>query len=412
METADQSLQEESQPLDSNSPPETARPAAGSKPQLIEPDLEFIKELGELGGASFKKCFQCATCSATCPISPDEAPFPRKEMIWAVWGLKDRLRKDPDIWLCHQCNDCSIQCPRGARPGDILAATRNFSLQHYAFPSLFGKMVASPKSLPILLAVPVVLILLLKLVTRHWGFPDGEVVFEKFFPHYALDPMFVAAAAWGLFASLIGLNRFWRDMKDGSAPAAKGVQLAFIPSLIAAFREIAQHDKFRECDKASSRNLSHLLTFYGFIALFITTTVVFFGLYAPKVFGLVGIGFPELTPLPLKLYHPAKILGNLGAIAFTAGLALMVIQRVTDKEKAGITNYYDSLFLAVMCILAVTGIGAQLARLADVAFLAYSIYFIHLVFVFFLLAYLPYSKFAHVLYRTAAITYAKMTGRT
>ena len=39
------------------------------------------------------------------------------------------------------------------------------------------------------------------------------------------------------------------------------------------------------------------------------------------------------------------------------------------------------------------------------------VYFIHLVFAFALLIYLPYSKFAHVLYRTAAMILAVQYGR-
>ena len=80
----------------------------------IEPDLNFIKEVGALGGEDLKKCYQCATCAVACPISPDTKPFPRKEMIAASWGLKDRLVSNGDIWLCHQCGDCTTLCPRGA----------------------------------------------------------------------------------------------------------------------------------------------------------------------------------------------------------------------------------------------------------------------------------------------------------
>ena len=58
----------------------------------LKPDLEFARELTEAGGESLKKCFQCATCSVACPLAPANAPYPRKEMVWASWGLKDKLR--------------------------------------------------------------------------------------------------------------------------------------------------------------------------------------------------------------------------------------------------------------------------------------------------------------------------------
>ena len=114
----------------------------------IKPDLEFIKELQEVGGESLKKCYQCATCSVACPLSPADNPYPRKEMVWAQWGLKDKLVNDIDIWLCHNCGTCSDLCPRGARPADLLAGLRNMAYQKMVTPSIIGKWMASPSTCP------------------------------------------------------------------------------------------------------------------------------------------------------------------------------------------------------------------------------------------------------------------------
>ncbi|RJP27030.1 MAG: hypothetical protein C4527_13985 [Candidatus Omnitrophota bacterium] len=373
----------------------TTIPDKNLQGMTLDPDLEFIEEVSRLGGETFKKCYQCATCSATCPISPDDNPFPRKEMVWAMWGLKDLLLKDPDVWLCHQCNDCSAICPREGNPGDILASIRAYAYKHYAFPGFMGRLLFEKKFLPLVFGIPFVILLFVLEITGNLKIPEGEIVYSKFFPHYLLDPLFIFFALFATVGAVMGGWKFWNALKAGPRqPLAEG-GMGVVPGLIAAVKEIGVHSQFNECEKANPRYYSHLLTFYGFLALFITTTAVFFGIY---IFGL---------NLPMSLVHPIKILGNAGAIAFLLGTGLMLYHRFTDEEKSGKSKYNDWLFIAIMFGLAVSGILTEVFRLANIPGVAYPVYFVHLVLILCMIGYFPYSKFAHLLYRTIAIFYYK-----
>src|SRR6056297_1381443 len=132
---------------------------------IPQPDLEFIAEIRGLGGETLKKCYQCATCSVACPIAPEGSPFPRKEMIAASWGLKDKLISNGDIWLCHNCGDCTDMCPRGAAPGDVMAAVRAAAITEYAQPKALAKAVNDPKKLPWLLGIPAIWFAILAYIT-------------------------------------------------------------------------------------------------------------------------------------------------------------------------------------------------------------------------------------------------------
>jgi len=78
---------------------------------VLSPVPGFRDELLRRGGGDAARCFQCATCTSVCDLATTETAFPRRQMLWAQWGLADRLSADPSIWLCHQCNDCTTRCP-------------------------------------------------------------------------------------------------------------------------------------------------------------------------------------------------------------------------------------------------------------------------------------------------------------
>jgi quinone-modifying oxidoreductase subunit QmoC len=366
---------------------------------LVEPDLEFIKEVKRLGGESVKKCYQCATCSVVCNLSPAERPFPRKEMILTQWGQSGKLLRDPDIWLCHQCNDCTTYCPRGARPGDVLAAVRSYIYEHYSFPSFMGRAVASPKALPLLLLFPMVVIMAMMLAfTRaNFSFMAGSIEFAKFIPHGWIEGLFIGGNILIFFFAGIGLWRFWLGLHQAMGESGGP---GFIISLIATIREIIWHSNFAKCTANKARYYAHAMVLFGFVGAMITAGLALLAL----------ILFNLDSPIPLS--NPIKWLGNFSGFLGFFGLTILVYRRVTQKDKIGASGYPDWLFIVMLYFVFITGLLSQFFRLADTATVAYSVYYIHLVIVFFLLWYAPYSKFAHMFYRTLAMVYARSIGRT
>ena len=377
---------------------------------LLEPDLGFVREIRQAGGETLKKCFQCATCSVVCELSPDEKPYPRKEMIYAQWGLKERLLNSVDIWLCHYCNDCSTYCPRGARPGDVFRAVRAIGIRHFAFPSFMGKIVSEAKYLPIMLAIPVVIMLLVLAVTGHLKIPEGEVVFSKFFPIYLIDIIFLTMAGLALLSLGLGVWKFLQGIhanaiREGHAEDKPFVIAGYIISLVLALPTIAFHTKFRLCTANRDRYVSHFMVLYGFVGLFVVTNIVFFGLYGPPLIGLEGIQ----TPYPWV--NPVKGLALISGVALLIGIILMIANLLKPKDTESTISYLDWSLIWAILATTLTGFLAWFFRMAGVAWLAYFVYFLHLVAAFYIIAYVPYSKLAHLAYRTAAIGYATYIGR-
>jgi len=372
----------------------------------VEPDLKFVKQLRTLGGETLKKCFQCATCTVVCPISPDEKPFPRKEMIAAQWGLKDKLVGNMDVWLCHQCNDCSTYCPRGARPGDVLNAVRSYSIQKYAWPKWLGKIVPDGRFWWLLLAIPVAIFLFVLWVTGHLHIPQGEIEFAKFFPTLLVDIIFVPlATAWIPLVFGIGIYRFMTDIHknavaDGKAKRKDLNVPDFLKSILCTIPTILRHSKFSQCTENKDRYLAHILVLFSFVGLFVVTNLFFVALYILQV------------PGPYSMANPVKILANVSGIALLVGAILMISNRLKDRgPNVGKGSYFDWSLIVLVLGLAATGLLSQYTRLVHLPVIAYPMYFAHLVLVFCLFAYLPFSKLAHLVYRTLAMAYSRYSER-
>lgn len=390
----------------------------------VEPDLNFIKYLKSAGGDSVKKCYQCATCSVVCPLSADGKPFPRKEMIWAQWGLKDRLLADPDVLLCHQCGDCTAYCPRGAKPGDVLGAIRAYAYTNFGFPQGLAKMCSSGKGLPMMILIPVLLIGVLFAVANggmHVPSPEEfkEVGFGHFFGHwdffwltknvFFIDLIFVPAFLFAAFAAFKGAKSMWDKMSE-----SLGGNRAFRPSVVQftmeflapAVVETLQHKRFNQCGANQNRVTGHLPLVLAFLALLLVTGYSFLSKDLISLF--VSEELRTSLHGPISMANPVKWLANIGAIALIVGVGILWANRSQAEEEQGtMPTFYDWFLIGEIMAVGITGLGAELVRFLGIPSFAYFLYFLHLVSIFMLFFYMPYTKFAHMVYRTVAMAFER-----
>ena len=357
---------------------------------MINPDTQFIREIASWGGKELKKCMQCGTCSVICELAPQDCTFPRKQMFEAQWGMKEKLIADPAIWLCHNCGDCSIHCPRNARPGDVFGALRQAAINHLAWPRFAGKMVSRPGAFLLLLLIPALLLWAIALPHPQFR-PASEAEFADMFPIPWLEALFFATGGFVLLAFVIGLMRFVRALKGtGCAITGKGIKTAFV--------EILSHERFSKCSENDSRRWGHLLAFWGFVGLGIMGTIV-------------GVGtMAGIMHTPLAMSNPLKIFANVSAAAILAGSILLLIDRIQDPVKRASSTYFDWLFLLTLTGVVLTGIMSELLRLTQTVGVMYTVYILHLLLILLLILYAPYSKFAHLVYRTVAMAAVRQTG--
>jgi quinone-modifying oxidoreductase subunit QmoC len=262
-----------------------------------------------------------------------------------------------------------------------------------------GKALTRPAALPLLILVPVLVLLAIIFLNDDLGFAKEPPLagtkggyFKYFLPHGILESLFIAGNAVIFSFAAVGLMRFWNGIKN-AAPRGEGP--AFIPSLIATGLEIMGHAKFRMCQANWTRSWAHLLVFFGFWAAFATA----------------GLALIDMTIFghhpPIPFFHPIKILGNLSAVTLLFGSLALIVRRIADREKVGANGYADWLFLINIFAVALTGALTQVTRQTGPYELAYAVYFVHITAVFFLLWYAPYSKFAHMFYRTLALVHAR-----
>ncbi len=90
--------------------------------QAVAPCKEAEDIIKEEGGEVLELCYQCGTCTATCPWNLVKSFNVRKIMRQAQLGLIDF--ESEEMWKCVGCGACVQRCPRGVEIVDVMRALR------------------------------------------------------------------------------------------------------------------------------------------------------------------------------------------------------------------------------------------------------------------------------------------------
>jgi citrate/tricarballylate utilization protein len=362
-----------------------ARALASGSAGLTAPETEVARQM--------QICNACRYCEGFCAVFP--AMTRRLEFGKAdIHFLAN---------LCHSCGACLHAC-QYAPPHEFavnvpqaMAQARVQTYADFAGPPAMGALYQrNGLTLSLALAAGLALFLLMALAmngTLTGGSLDGN--FYALFPHNLLVGLFAPVFGFAVLALSLGVRGFWRELSpvttgepvSGPAAAEAADAVLRLKYLGGGHGLGCNND-----DDAWTlwRRRFHHATFYGFMLCFAATSVATLYHY------VLGWSAPyDLASLP-------KLLGVSGGISLligTAGLFWLNLKRHALHGDAA-QKPMDLGFIALLFLTSLTGLALMLGRQTPA--LA-TLLAVHLGVVMALFATLPYGKFAHGVFRTAAL---------
>jgi len=305
--------------------------------------------------------------------------------------------------LCHNCGACLHAC-QYAPPHEFavnvpqaMAKVRMETYTDFAWPASLGKLYKN-NGVTLSMATAFGLILFLILTILSTGNllnqPQSAPLagnFYAIFPHNTLALMFGVVFGFAILALGIGVTRFWKEITPGK-PTQETLSEAALNALKLKYLDGGHGEGCNDEDDRFTlrRRRFHHLTFYGFMLCFAATSVATLYHY---LFGWEA---------PYGYFSLPVILGTLGGIGLLVGPAGLLWLNIKRSPLHGDAEQkpMDRAFIALLFLTSLTGLALLVWRETGAMPLLLAI---HLGIVMALFLTLPYGKFAHGIYRSAAL---------
>jgi citrate/tricarballylate utilization protein len=348
-------------------------------------------------------CNACRYCEGYCAVFP---ALERRRTV--TLGDLDFLAN-----LCHDCRACYYACmftpphEYGVNIPKTLSEVRRETYARYALPAVLTRLVASNGRLLGLVTVGFAAFFVAGIAAtgdpgRLFAAHEGPGAFYQVIPYALMFAPAMLISVVVLALLIAGGVRFWRQtrgsLRDVFYPRAVLAAAGDALGLRYLWGGGAGGCTYPGERPSFARYVLHMLVFYGFVSALISTTIAF--LYQDL--------FAWLPPYPL-LSLPV-LFGSAGGIAMIVGTTgLIYLKGRSDRAPADPRHVdMDYAFLVLLDVVNITGM--LLLALRDTAAMG-TLLVVHLATVFTLYFAIPYSKFAHFVYRYAALVQDRLEAR-
>ncbi len=364
---------------------------------LLNPKL--LREIRKYGKFDVKGCYNCGTCPVVCTLSKDFASFPRRPIQHALLGSRELVLKSLEAFLCHDCGDCSIACPREAEPRLSMATLRRFLVAKYDFTKIASKILSS-KFTGILSYFIVGILSFLLIFLYHYF--NVKLSPSEFFPtsmpveHILPEGGFRILYGYTLFIVLFPLLILLIGVVKMGYFTMKGEKISFGSYFLALYELIVNlftQKEMVKCEKTENkiRYIFHLMMALGFILMFI---LVLF-----------------LLDWKIDTNPVQKILGYIATFGMLVGSLYVIIERIRKggNEIYKKSEWQDYPLPILIFLISLSGILVHIFRNLELEMIAHYTNAFHVAVVTsLLLIEVPFGKLAHLIYRPFALYFYKV----
>jgi hypothetical protein len=314
-----------------------------------------------------------------------------------VLGLKSSVHQSLDPWLCHDCGDCSVTCPREAKPRESLKTLRRYLTAQYDWTGLSRRICRSPAwEIAALSSVAVFVLALIVLYHLYFEHVEFSVLrstsmgMEHMFGRitYFTVAVFLIPA---IFMASHVARMLSLTMRNGPN---KTIPLKFyLAEAKTMFLETVTHERILKCPAHMQKRrwAMHWCLAFGCSLMFVI-----------KFFFLRWFQTDKIYPL----YNPQRWLGYLAAAGLLVGSLDILIERT---RKAGLR---EAMLPVLLLLTALSGMSVHILRYVGLGLGAHYAYAVHLMIaVPMLLIEVPFGSSSHMIYRPLALYFAAVKER-